>query len=191
MEIFKLRVIVDTEEDVFRDIEISTHATFEQFHQSILKAFEWEEGEMASFYLSNDKWEKGQEIPLMDMGLKTEDGREFTMKSMKLAELIHGADSKLIYVYDFLRMWCFYIELQGLYDADANVLYPRLAMVYGDAPAIDSKEMDLFDDILLEESESDSKPELTGDPEIDQYLQEDASEDEDNFESLDDLDEHI
>jgi hypothetical protein len=194
MNIFKLRVIIDTEEDVFRDIEIDTQASFEQFHQCILKAFDWEEGEMASFYTSNDKWEKGTEIPLMDMGLKTEDGKEFSMRAVKLEDLIHQPDEKLIYVYDFLRMWCFYIELQEFKKAVPGTLYPSLVMVFGDAPTMDSKELDLFDEVLPAEDDSkSSKPELTGDPEIDQYLQEssESEPDEDNFESLDDLDEHI
>lgn len=51
MNIFKFRVIIDTEEDVFRDIEIATDADFKSLHKNILKAFEWKEGEMASFYL--------------------------------------------------------------------------------------------------------------------------------------------
>ena len=68
MNVYKFRVIVDTEEDVFRDIEIDTSSTFEQLHQSILQAFDFPEGEMASFYMSNDTWDKGTEISLMDMG---------------------------------------------------------------------------------------------------------------------------
>jgi hypothetical protein len=191
MNIFKLRVIIDTEDDVFRDIEISTKATFEQLHQAILRAFAWEEGEMASFYLSNDKWEKGSELPLMDMGIKSDDGKDFTMSGMKLSDIIHRPDEKLIYVYDFMRMWCFYIELQEHKKSTPDIMYPRLAMVFGDAPKVDSKEADLFDDSLFaDEDTNPTKPELTGDPEIDQYLEESSGSEEENFESLDDLDEH-
>jgi hypothetical protein len=68
VNIFKFRVIVDTEKDVFRDIEIETDATFEAFHKAVLDAFDFEEGEMASFYMSNESWEKGLEIALMDVG---------------------------------------------------------------------------------------------------------------------------
>ncbi|MEN9640552.1 MAG: hypothetical protein RLZZ262_2421, partial [Bacteroidota bacterium] len=70
VNIFKFRVIIDTEEDVFRDIEIETDASFEDLHRSILDGFDFEEGEMASFYMSNEQWEKGLEIALMDMGEK-------------------------------------------------------------------------------------------------------------------------
>lgn len=56
MNIFKFRVIINTEEDVFRDIEIATDDSFESLHKAILSAFNFEEGEMASFYMSDDTW---------------------------------------------------------------------------------------------------------------------------------------
>lgn len=218
MNVFKFRVIIDIEEDVFRDIEILTTSTFEELHQAILRAFDWEEGEMASFYKSNDMWERGLEIPLMDMGniafeedeksetpdlgeLDDEDMAEMdkfksdaplvSMSGLKLNDIVARPDEKLVYVYDFLRMWCFYIELQTVTKAAPSTIYPRVSMVYGDAPAFESKEMDFLGDLDLMASDADSTPELTGDPEIDEFLQEEGGDDQ-SFESLDDLgDEYV
>ena len=194
MKIFKFRVIIDTEEDVFRDIEIPADASLFEFHKAILKAFNWEEGEMASFYLSNEMWEKGTEISLMDMMEPGFSDGLMTMSGTKLSSVVKGEDTKLIYVYDFLRMWCFYIELVGQQEAIPEKNYPLVSMSYGDAPAMDSKEVDLFDDdLFLADDKGKDNPELTGDPEIDAYLMEDNSDDLDdsNFESLDGLDEFI
>lgn len=206
MNVFKFRVIIDTEEDVFRDIEILTTSTFEELHQAILRAFDWSEGEMASFYKSDDMWERGLEIPLMDMGGITveqegddyesepkiiSDAPQVSMAGLKLNDIISKPDEKLVYVYDFMRMWCFYIELQTLTKAAPSTLYPRVSMVFGDAPEFESKEMDLLEDMELLADEADSKPELTGDPEIDEFLSEESGEDQ-SFESLDDLgDEYV
>jgi hypothetical protein len=143
VNIYKFRVIIDTEEDVFRDIEIETDATFESFHTAILDAFDFEAGEMASFYMSDDTWSKGLEIPLMDMG--GEKGKKnLSMSATKLNEMITQPSEKILYVYDFLRMWIFYVELVEIKKDLPSTIYPRVAMVYGDAPAQDSKEMDLF-----------------------------------------------
>jgi hypothetical protein len=188
MNIFKFRVIIDTEEDIFRDIEISTQDNFEALHKAILKAFDWEQGEMASFYMSNDTWDRGEEIPLMDMNMGGEAGGGGSMKEIKLNEVVQKPNEKLIYVYDFLRMWCFYLELQSVKKAAPSVLYPILALAYGDSPEIDSKEMDLFDDLYVDEEPSKSKPAKTGDPELDQYLEEQDEGFDDGMESLDDLD---
>lgn len=199
MNVFKFRVIVDTEEDIFRDIEIDTSSTFEAFHQAILRAFEWEEGELASFYMSNETWDRGEEIPLMDMGSPEADEPSpdavnvgNSMSSLKLNDRVMRPDEKMVYVYDFFRMWCFYIELQSVFKAKPGVLYPRISMAFGDAPDFTSKEVDLPGGFDMPVTEGSGKPELTGDPEIDQYLMDDGGdEDGESFDSLDDLDEFI
>ena len=63
----RLRIILDTENDVFRDIEIPTDAPLLALHDAILKAFGWEAGELASFYRSNEAWDRGDEFPLLDL----------------------------------------------------------------------------------------------------------------------------
>ena len=50
MNLIRLRVIVDIEEDVFRDIVIGRTAPLEDLHRGILAAFDFAEGEMASFF---------------------------------------------------------------------------------------------------------------------------------------------
>jgi hypothetical protein len=152
VNIFKLRVIVDTEQDVFRDIEIETDSTFEDLHKAILDSFDFEEGEMASFYMSNESWEKGMEIPLMEMGDRS--GASKSMSNTKLSDMISQPSDKVLYVYDFMRMWIFYIELMEIKKDKPSTIYPRVALIYGDAPSQDSKEMDLFGD---EFSESEFK----------------------------------
>ncbi len=147
VNIFKFRVIVDTEQDVFRDIEIETDATFEDLHRAILDGFDFEEGEMASFYMSNESWEKGLEIPLTEMGSDV----KLSMKSTKLNELAKQPADKILYVYDFLKMWIFYVELVEIKKDMPSTIYPRVALIYGEAPSQDSKEMDLFGEEFSED----------------------------------------
>lgn len=172
VNIFKFRVIIDTEQDVFRDIEIETDSTFEDFHRAILDSFDFEEGEMASFYMSDEKWEKGLEIPLMEMA-RDEGKASLSMKSTKLSDMLGKPAEKVLYVYDFLRMWCFYIELIEIKKDKPSTIYPRVAMVFGDAPSQDSKEMDLFGEEFSEEEFNE--------------LNETDEDDEDEFGSSDEL----
>lgn len=189
MKIFKFRVIIDTEEDVFRDIEIETGDTFKSLHNAVLSAFDFEEGEMASFYMSDDQWERGEEITLMEMGEGAVPGGIKTMSGIALEQMIQSPEEKVIYVYDFLRMWCFYIELVEVKKAAASTIYPRVALVFGDAPAQESKEVDLFGDIGGPDEGGGKEKISTGDPELDAYLNdEDDEDDDDMFTSLDDLD---
>ncbi len=153
--VVKFRVIMDTEQDVFRDLEIAADQNFMQLHKAILSAFQFTEGEMASFYLSDENWEKGMEIPLMDMG----EG-QVAMENTALSEMVVAAGDKLLYVYDFMRMWIFYVEVlelkQGLLSAGNH----QIILSFGEAPRQEDKEMEMmFDDLMVEESikeESDS-----------------------------------
>ena len=136
----KFRVLLDSKEsqDVFRDVEVLSDATFESLHTSILDAFEFQNGEMASFYLSNDEWTREEEITLMDMGVNSE--REvWVMSDTTIGTHINKEKQKLIYIYDFFRMWTFLIEVQEISEPDSGVDYPHISLSYGEAPDQESK----------------------------------------------------
>lgn len=166
VNIYKFRVIIDTEQDVFRDIEIETEATFEKLHDAILDAFDFEAGEMASFYMSNEQWEKGLEIPLMDMA----GDAALSMKSTRLSDMVSKPSEKVLYVYDFMRMWIFYVELLEVKKDMPSTIYPRVALVYGDAPSQDDKEMDLFGSEFSEEEFNEMHGEVNGEEEGDEDI---------------------
>lgn len=148
MSALKFRVLLDTEKDteIFRDILISEDADFETFYTAIINAFRFEGNQMASFYVSNENWDKGHEISLMDMSYGDEASEEIVsnMADSRLADFIEAADQKFILVYDFMRMWIFLIEL--IERTGEEVSEPVVAMSVGMAPPEDSKMMDLNDE---------------------------------------------
>ena len=113
-QVVKIRVILDVEEDIFRDIEIELDAPLMHLHLSTLDAFNWDNAnEMASFYQSNEAWDKGTEYPLMAMG------PEFpSMENATVRDILPTPTSRGLYVYDYLRMWCFYLEPMAMGAAD-------------------------------------------------------------------------
>ena len=56
--IYRFRIILDTHDDVIRDIEIDETSSLEDFHNALTQAFGFEGQEMASFYTSNAEWEQ-------------------------------------------------------------------------------------------------------------------------------------
>ena len=131
--IYRFRVILDndTDEDIFRDLEIRETDTLEDLHNIINQSFGFEGLEMASFYISNDIWEQGEEISLFDL---SEDGSARLMNETALDDVVHEMQTKLIYVYDFLNMWTFYVELAEIVDETEGLDYPNLMFVQGQIP---------------------------------------------------------
>ena len=64
---YKIRVILDTKEDIIRTILVDDYLNLETLHFTIAKAFDFDGSEMASFYRTDDEWNEGEEIPLFNM----------------------------------------------------------------------------------------------------------------------------
>lgn len=135
--IYKFRVILDTEEDVFRDIEIEAEHSFEDFHSIIKTSFGFRGNEMASFYVSDDYWIQGTEIMLFAMDEDDTDSR--IMRKTLLKDIVSQAEDKLIYIYDFLALWTFYITLIKTDKKVAGKTYPNLLHAHGILPETSPK----------------------------------------------------
>jgi hypothetical protein len=146
--IYRFRIILDAQEDVFRDIEIESDASLEDFHNAITQSFGFGGQEMASFYISNELWEQGEEIALFDMS----DGKEsLRMMGNTPIEAVTDKDqTKLIYVYDFLNMWTFLVELADIVEYDDGITYPNLMFAHGEIPEEAPEK-----EFLAEEEDSD------------------------------------
>ena len=191
MSILRLKITLDTKKDVYREIEIHGDSSLLHLHHAVLDSYGWASGEMASFFESDSNWDKGREFSLMD------EGGDGDMSIAKINDILKDTSSKAVYVYDFLRMWCFYVEPISISEEEAGVEYPRLCLEEGTPPPFSSKDGDLMEGMGLDldfDEEEDGKPDLTGDPEIDTYLAEQNGGDEagswnEEHDSLDGLDE--
>jgi len=184
MKTYVFRVVADIEEDVFRDIEILGSQNFEDLHDIITEAFDFRGDQMASFYMSDENWEKGEEIGLMDMGFGEEDGPR-TMNSTTIEEMVKEKNQKILYLYDFLKMWIFYVEFVEQKDFETGARYPRSIREVGLSPDEDSREIpDLMEGMLDEEPKRKSQQD-----EIDDIFNEfDDEFDGEGFENIDDYD---
>ncbi|PJC08308.1 MAG: hypothetical protein CO068_01825, partial [Flavobacteriaceae bacterium CG_4_9_14_0_8_um_filter_34_30] len=124
--IYRFRVILDAHEDVFRDLEIDQTATMEDFHNAITQSFGFGGQEMASFYVSDPDWLQGEEISLFGM---EDDVR--VMSETTIDEVVSEEQTRLIYIYDFLSMWTFLVELAEIAEPIEGTLYPNLMFAHG------------------------------------------------------------
>ncbi|GAB4384252.1 MAG: hypothetical protein Kow0075_16300 [Salibacteraceae bacterium] len=164
--IVHFRVVIDYEKTVFRDIQIGADASFLDLHEMIQEAFGFDNTQMASFYMSNDNWDKGLEITLMSMLEPDETDKTnppiLEMALTSIGDLVKESGQKLVYVSDFMLMWCFYIEALKVYQTDECLILPRITQSFGTPPGqYDKAEQPLFDvsdpiDTNADEDEFDS-----------------------------------
>ena len=130
--IYKFRAILDAEEDVFRDIAIQEDDTLEDLHNAIVNAFGFDGMEVASFYTCDDQWNQEEEIPMFDSG--DVPGEMKIMSDYPLNQLLSADQTKIIYVYDFINMWTFLVELAAVEEQVAGNFYPETLFSHGEMP---------------------------------------------------------
>jgi len=64
MAVLKFRIYFEEDDSVYRDVAVKHTQTFLDLHHIILKAYEFDNRHQATFYRSNDHWQRGREITL-------------------------------------------------------------------------------------------------------------------------------
>ena len=130
--IYKIRIILDAEEDIFRDIEMESGNTLEDLHNIITQSFGFMGNEMASFYTCDDHWNQEEEIALFDMEEFGSAAR--FMNETFLEDVLTEESPKLIYIYDYLSLWTFFVELADIVAKEDGRSYPNLLFSFGELP---------------------------------------------------------
>lgn len=139
-------ILSGEDEDFVREILIDAKCTFLDFHKAIQESVGYDQGQLASFFVSDDEWEKGQEITLMQMD---EESDSFLMDEQHLNTYMDEPKDRLIYTFDFFGNRGFFVEVLSVSE-ERELKAPVLVRTEGDAPVqimMDTfgAEDDLFD----------------------------------------------
>lgn len=151
--IFLFRIISDENPDFFRDLVADSSDTFLDFHQALQEELGYDPSQLASFFLTNQKWEKEQEITLIDM-MQEPGVSSFIMDQVTLGEHLGEPNQRMLYVFDFFSDRALFIELIEMTDQLTSQKTPFIGQRKGDPPP------QLAMDLLMDEPE-DMEP---GDP---------------------------
>jgi hypothetical protein len=84
--VYKFRVILDAEEDIFRDIAILADDTLEDLHNAIFNSFGFDGMEVAPFYLAMKPGIKKMKFRFFDTGDVL--GEQKIMSDYKLSDIL-------------------------------------------------------------------------------------------------------
>lgn len=135
MAILKFRIYFEDDDSIYRDVVIRHTQSFFELHAAILKAYEFDNKHKATFFRSNDHWQRGREISL-DVYEKDYKAAPLLMKDTTVGSEIKNPGQKFIYNYDFNKNWGFMIELINVSkEENAKLSYPATVRTEGIAPS--------------------------------------------------------
>ena len=136
MAVLKFRVYWEEDDVIYRDVLVKHTQNFADLHQIILRAFEFDQKHDATFFRSNDTWQRGREIS------KEVYEKEYIAPPLLMEETLIGSEiidtnQHFIYLYDFVKAWSFLIELIQVIknsEADMSLEYPLVSRTEGVGP---------------------------------------------------------
>jgi Fe-S-cluster formation regulator IscX/YfhJ len=136
MAILKFRISWEEDDAIYRDVMVKHSQYFTDLHQIILKAFEFDEKHDATFFRSNEKWQRGREIS------KAVYDKNYVVPPLMMGEVLIGSEilntnQQFVYLYDFAKSWTFLIQLIQVIknaDADMELNYPLVSRIEGVGP---------------------------------------------------------
>jgi hypothetical protein len=135
MAILKFRVYFEEDDTIYRDVVIRHTHSFKELHETILKGFEFDSKHQATFYRSNDQWQRGREITFekYDQPYRVE---PLLMADTAIGTEIRDTNQRFVFVYDFNRNWVFLVELINVSkEENPKITYPSVSRAEGIPPS--------------------------------------------------------
>lgn len=134
MAVLKFRAYLEEDESVYRDIAVKHTQCFLDLHFAILKSYDFDTKHQATFYRSNDNWQRGREISLSEYDKKYL-AEPLIMANTKIGSEIKDTNQRFVYEYDFSKKWTFLVELFNISkDEDILLDYPAVTRKEGIGP---------------------------------------------------------
>jgi len=153
MKILRFNITNEEAPEMLRVLDIPANANFQDLHFAVLEAVNFDTSQLSSFFICNQDWEKKVELTLINMGTDESDLVPI-MKDIKLKDYEHDPGQKLIFEYDFVLMWRFFLEVTKVYDSEEPAKnFPKIVESIGESP----KQYETFGKYPEEMTDEDSE----------------------------------
>lgn len=129
--IYRFKIWFDDVEDVVRVIDIKPGQTFLDFHNILHDSLGFDKGR-GSFFESDDRWRKLQELALDAGNPYSEQAKDMSMAAIK--NWVNDPYQRFIYICDPDANWTLFCELMSIVDEMVNKTYPLVFRTEGKAP---------------------------------------------------------
>jgi hypothetical protein len=129
--VYKIRIILDTKDNVFRDVEIKDKQNLWNLHLGIKSAFSLLGEDLSVFNILDEEGIVVKTVPLEDM---SDDGDGEIMSDVYINEAFEKVGDKIHFQYGFMDLWEFFCELVEIIDEKHAVNYPITVFRFGNMP---------------------------------------------------------
>jgi hypothetical protein len=127
MAIYKYKLTIEGNKNFVRECEIEDDSTLYDLHRYIQKELDFDDAQLAVFFISNSKWERIQSIPVFDLG-------NGSMDSIVIDDLVNTEKNNLLYVFDMYNNRHLQIEFMFEVEETQRTTYPRTVASKGNPP---------------------------------------------------------
>ena len=129
--VYKLRIILDTKEDIFRDVEIKDKQCLWNLHLAIKNAFALAGDDLSIFNILDKDGVVVKTVPLEDM---SDDGDGEIMSDVYINEVFVKPGDKIHFQYGFMDLWEFFCEFVEIVEEKTVINYPITVFRFGKIP---------------------------------------------------------
>jgi len=151
MAVYRFRVFIEDDHEVFRDIDVLGKQRFADLHTLIVQSFNFEMGQPAEYFSSDQQWYEGDTVVALDGKLEGD--------HQKIVNHISVPRQRFLCLTTSHKDVGLALELQKILQDEEGVTYPRTAKSQGEPPYYTQPPpepiIDSPSDDLLNEDEAD------------------------------------
>jgi hypothetical protein len=126
MAVYRFRVFIEDNHEIYRDIEIQGRQNFSDLHRCIVQHFNFEVGQPAEYVTSDSTWYDGDDVIRLDGNLEGPEKR--------IVNEVSDPHQRFLCVTISFKQVGLALELQKILQEEEGVVYPRCVKSHGDAP---------------------------------------------------------
>ena len=136
MSVLRFRVMFEEDDTIFRDIEIKPSQTLSEFESVINSAYNLPATGTGNFFMSNDNWQKGKQIPgKAPTNDKQPKAKAKAITIPALLMFIDDPHQRFVYEYQGSQEFIFLVELMNVGNPEkGTVIYPVCIRSQGPSP---------------------------------------------------------
>ena len=126
MAVYRFRVFIEDDHEIYRDIEIQGRQRFADLHKQIVQSFNFQKNQAAEYISSDQQWYEGDTVVELDGNL---DGDH-----QKIVNHINFPRQRFLCITVSYREIGLALELQKILKDEEGVVYPRYTKSEGAPP---------------------------------------------------------